>query len=137
MATDGCSLHIRVIHRIQSTQLNRLGLFQTFKAFQRRRKKLPDWYSNACQFRYIEREMTQLYLGTSDRYISGTAEFKVRVFAGITTEPSSYARSGEQTLLHLRHTVLKTKERGFSETSQSIFFPTTAARASYFVREIF
>jgi len=38
--------------------------------------------------------MTQLYTGMSDRYISGTAEFNVYVFASIIiTEPSSYKRS--------------------------------------------
>lgn len=38
--------------------------------------------------------MTQLYIGMSDRYILGNAEFNVCVFAGIIiTAPSNYERS--------------------------------------------
>jgi hypothetical protein len=36
-------------------------------------------------------------------------------------------------VLSLMHILLKTKETGFSETSYSISFKTTAAGASYFV----
>jgi len=36
-------------------------------------------------------------------------------------------------VLPLSHILLKTKGTGFSETSHSIFFITTAARASYFL----
>jgi len=38
--------------------------------------------------------LTQLYIGMLDRYISGTVEFNVHVFAGISIiEPSGYESS--------------------------------------------
>ena len=81
--------------------------------------------------------MTQLYeyIGMSDRYISGTAEFNVYVFAG-TIITVQYLRVMEA-VLPLRHILLKTKETGSSETSYSMFSITIAARASYFVWESF
>jgi hypothetical protein len=91
MVTD--AVFTNVSDHIQSKQLNCLRLFQTFKAFQRRRKSSRTGIQIHSSSEILN-DKWQLYIGMSDRYISGTAEFNVYVFASIIiTEPSRYELS--------------------------------------------
>jgi hypothetical protein len=133
MVTD--AVFTNMSDHIQSKQLNCLRLFQTFKAFQRRRKSSRTG---------IQIHSSSDILNDKWHSCTSTQACQTGIYRALPNSTCMFLQTllllnlrVTNALLPLRYILLKTKETGFSETSYSIFFITTAARASYFVRQSF